>query len=95
MLALLTVSASDVLVLAPPTPFFHVFFVCLILLLFHLFSGGRDAYVTARGALNVTKSATRQENVLPPCDIARNQWFLKTTDRLSHMPGLSKRLFET
>ena len=38
----------------------------MILLLFHLFSGGRDAYVTARGALNVTNLATGQENVLPP-----------------------------
>ena len=39
-LALLTVSASDVLDLRPPAhpPFF-------ILLLIHLFSGGRDAYV--------------------------------------------------
>ena len=38
ILALLTVSASDVLDLAPPSLFF-------ILLLFHMFSGGRDAYV--------------------------------------------------
>ena len=38
----------------------------MILLLFHLFSGGRDAYVTARGALNVTNLATGQENVLSP-----------------------------
>ena len=63
---------------------------------------------TAQRALNVTNSATGQGNVLPPGiahealiaeplspqDI-RNKQFSKTTDRLSNMPSLSKRLFET
>ena len=74
ILALWTVSASDVLDLAPPTlPFSRVFCVCfsfyllLILLLFHLFSGGRNAYVDrARCFKCHTNLATGQENVLPP-----------------------------
>ena len=63
---------------------------------------------TARGALNVTTSATGQGNVVPlgiahealiaeplsPQDI-RNQQFTKTTDRVTNMPSLAKRLFET
>ena len=42
------------------------FYLLLILLLFHLFSGCRDAYADREGALNVTDLATGQENVLPP-----------------------------
>ena len=42
------------------------FYLLLILLLFHLISGGRDAYVDRARCFNVTSSATGQENALPP-----------------------------
>ena len=62
ILALLTVSASDVLDLGPPTnpPFFLYcfYFIC--------FQAVEMLTRTARGALNVTNSATGQGNVLPP-----------------------------